>query len=67
MKGTKHSKGPQGQNRHRNSAWHELGVDLLNMVIETNLHAVKWYNKHSVSLLSNYTGEHPVTEVDKVG
>ncbi|KAM9851196.1 matrix-remodeling-associated protein 5-like [Aulostomus maculatus] len=35
------------------------------MVGETNLHAVKWYDNRSVSLLSNYIGAHPVTEVDR--
>uniref|UniRef100_H2L551 PiggyBac transposable element-derived protein domain-containing protein n=1 Tax=Oryzias latipes TaxID=8090 RepID=H2L551_ORYLA len=35
------------------------------MVGETTLHAVKWYDNHSVSLLSDYIGAHPVTDVDK--
>ncbi|KAJ8257577.1 hypothetical protein GJAV_G00187270 [Gymnothorax javanicus] len=35
------------------------------MVGETILHAVKWYDNRSVSLLSNYIGAHPVTEVDR--
>ncbi|XP_023195555.1 piggyBac transposable element-derived protein 3-like [Xiphophorus maculatus] len=35
------------------------------MVGETTLHAVKWYDNRSVSLLSNYIGAHPVTDVDR--
>ncbi|XP_032364124.1 piggyBac transposable element-derived protein 3 [Etheostoma spectabile] len=35
------------------------------MVGETTLHAVKWYDNRSVSLLSDYIGAHPVTEVDR--
>ncbi|XP_058868693.1 piggyBac transposable element-derived protein 3-like [Acipenser ruthenus] len=35
------------------------------MVGETTLHVVKWYDKRSVTLLSDYTGAHPVTEVDR--
>uniref|UniRef100_A0A665TR44 PiggyBac transposable element-derived protein domain-containing protein n=1 Tax=Echeneis naucrates TaxID=173247 RepID=A0A665TR44_ECHNA len=35
------------------------------MVAETTLHAVKWYDKRSVSLVSNYIGAHPVTDVDR--
>ena len=35
------------------------------MVGETSLHTVKWYDNRSVSLLSNYIGAHPVTEVDR--
>ncbi|MGH0158816.1 UNVERIFIED_CONTAM: hypothetical protein FKN15_047671 [Acipenser sinensis] len=32
---------------------------------ETTLHVVKWYDNRSVTLLSDYTGAHPVTEVDR--
>ncbi|MGH0165991.1 UNVERIFIED_CONTAM: hypothetical protein FKN15_049846 [Acipenser sinensis] len=35
------------------------------MVGETTLHVVKWYDNRSVTLLSDYTGAHPVTEVDR--
>lgn len=35
------------------------------MVRETTLYAVKWYDNRSVTLLSDYTGAHPVTEVDR--
>lgn len=35
------------------------------MVGETTLHAVKWYDNRSFSLLSNYIGTHPVTDVDR--
>ncbi len=35
------------------------------MVRETTLYAVKWYDNCSVTLLSDYTGAHPVTEVDR--
>lgn len=35
------------------------------MVGETTLHAVKWYDNRSVTLLSDYTGAHPVTEADR--
>ncbi|KAJ8409212.1 hypothetical protein AAFF_G00242330 [Aldrovandia affinis] len=35
------------------------------MVGETTLHAVKWYDNRSVTLLSDYTGANPVTEVDR--
>ncbi len=34
------------------------------MVRETTLYAVKWYDNRSVTLLSDYTEAHPVTEVD---
>ncbi|RXM35176.1 PiggyBac transposable element-derived protein 3 [Acipenser ruthenus] len=37
------------------------------MVGETTLHVVKWYDNRSVTLLSDYTGAHPVTEVDRAG
>ncbi|RXM29424.1 PiggyBac transposable element-derived protein 3 [Acipenser ruthenus] len=36
------------------------------MVGETTLHVVKWYDNRSVTLLSDYTGAHPVTEVDSI-
>ncbi|KAJ8348980.1 hypothetical protein SKAU_G00275690 [Synaphobranchus kaupii] len=32
---------------------------------ETTLHVVKWYDNRSVTLLSDYTGAQPVTEVDR--
>ncbi|XP_024153448.1 piggyBac transposable element-derived protein 2 isoform X2 [Oryzias melastigma] len=35
------------------------------MVGDTTLHAVKWYDNRSVSLLSDYIGAHPVTDVDR--
>uniref|UniRef100_A0A3B3IBA3 PiggyBac transposable element-derived protein domain-containing protein n=1 Tax=Oryzias latipes TaxID=8090 RepID=A0A3B3IBA3_ORYLA len=35
------------------------------MVGETTLHVVKWYDNRSVSLLSDYIGAHPVTDVDR--
>ncbi len=35
------------------------------MVRATTLYAVKWYDNRSVTLLSDYTGAHPVTEVDR--
>ncbi|KAJ8409938.1 hypothetical protein AAFF_G00209790 [Aldrovandia affinis] len=35
------------------------------MVAETTLRVVKWYDNHSVTLLSDYTGANPVTEVDR--
>ncbi|XP_033911326.3 piggyBac transposable element-derived protein 2-like [Acipenser ruthenus] len=35
------------------------------MVGETTLHVVKWYDNRSVTHLSDYTGAHPVTEVDR--
>ena len=34
------------------------------VVGETTLHVVKWYDNRSVTLLSDYTGAHPVTEFD---
>lgn len=35
------------------------------MVGETTLHVVKWYDNRSVTILSDYTGAHPVTEVER--
>ncbi|RVE73980.1 hypothetical protein OJAV_G00036640 [Oryzias javanicus] len=35
------------------------------MVGDTTLHAVKWYDNRSVSLLSDYIGAHPVTDVHR--
>uniref|UniRef100_A0A8C3A2I5 PiggyBac transposable element-derived protein domain-containing protein n=1 Tax=Cyclopterus lumpus TaxID=8103 RepID=A0A8C3A2I5_CYCLU len=35
------------------------------MVGETTLHVVKWYDNRSVTILSDYTGAHPVTEVQR--
>ncbi len=35
------------------------------MVGETTLRVVKWYDKLSVTLLSDYAGAHPVIKVDR--
>ncbi|RXM27140.1 Protein FAM150B [Acipenser ruthenus] len=32
---------------------------------DVNFHAVKWYDNRSVTLLSDYVGAHPVTEVER--
>lgn len=35
------------------------------LVGDTSLHAVKWHDNRAVTLLSNYMGAHPVTEVKR--